>query len=107
MKAHRGNEFDEVVFRRTGRYDFTPDLQVTPLHGTLGTVEDENHTLPRPLDTHFHEALEERRAVEVEDAGKCLDAERPSVKPVIQYQNGRFHNGVSRAILLRRLSVLG
>src|SRR5207247_6809622 len=58
--------------------DCATGLQVTPLQRTVDAVEDEDHALLRSLDPHFHEALEEGCAVEIEDAGKRLNADAPT-----------------------------
>src|SRR6266403_1983054 len=106
LTIHRDYEFNWIIGFHTEWDDCATGLQVTPLQRTVDAVEDEDHALLRSLDPHFHEALEEGCAVEIEDAGKSLNAEGPRIKPPYPV-NGCFHSGISASILARRWSVLG
>src|SRR6266478_8630070 len=81
LTIHGDNEFNWIIGFRTEWDDCATGLQVTPLQRTVDAIEDEDDALLRSLDPHFHEALEEGCAVEIEDAGKSLNAEGPGIKP--------------------------
>src|SRR5215475_7086437 len=82
LTVHRDNEFNWIIECDPGWDDCTTGLQVTPLQRAVDAVEDQDNALFRSFDSHFQEALEEGCAVEVEDAGKGLNAERPRIKPL-------------------------
>src|SRR6476620_1296566 len=82
LTIHRDNKFNWIIECDPGWNDCATSLQVTPLQRAVDAVEDEDNALLRSFDPHFHEALEEGCAVEIEDAGKGLNAERPCIKPL-------------------------
>src|SRR5262249_61589331 len=64
------------------RKHYADGLQIAPLQRTMSAVEDENHAPFGSFDPHLHEALEEGRMVEIEQAGQSLDMERPGAEPL-------------------------
>src|SRR4029077_18877899 len=79
---HRYDEFNRIVDRRARWQHDAAGLQVAPMQGATDAVEDEHHPPLGSFHTHFHEALEEGRAVEIEDPGQGLHIEWPGFEPL-------------------------
>src|SRR6516225_8791036 len=80
--VHLHDEFDRIVERYPWRKHSAAGLQIAPLQRTVSAVEDENHAPLGSFDPYLHEALEEGRMVEIEQAGQGLDMERPGAEPL-------------------------
>src|SRR4030095_6717217 len=64
---HRHDEFDRFVGYGLGRAKRPSRLQILPSQRPVNSVQEDADAVGGRLDAHFHEALEERRAVEIED----------------------------------------